>query len=549
MLERIFKKHNNIHVSIGEEGIAVAYFIGNQIARKLFIRSTSDADTIELRKILLGDEEASLHLYIDVLDQTYIQRTLPAISVFNINKLAEQRLEKETIKTHLKSFLQVGRTEVGRNDWIYMFISTAFEPPISTWVKFFEEYRNIIQGIHFLPVELSTVVKKLRKNQVNSTNKLLKFKKLFSLFKNKENSGISTWEVLLTLNKSGGFRQVVFQNGRVIFTRLLNSLIDPNPVVIAGAIEQEIINSIEYLRRLSTKEKVEIYINILISNEIKKNIRRNKFNAKEVNIYTPYEASNILKIPPDITTENDRFCDPLILSLMHLDKKRVITVHTEETKKVYIYTKLFNYFLTLLKLAVPISIIFSLIAVFDAFTLSTEMKNFQFNESKLLANLDSKTNFKAKEQKKLGSDVNAQEVEEIVELYEQYKQYNTNPVEILQQLGEIRPDLAKVSRINISYQAPNLKYTPQSNNSYEKSLITKFSFIGRFTVTFQNYGSTYDELKNNYNDYAAGLTQVFNNYSVKVSSLPESFSFEDFKKALTLQIVIQTPTQDNGQLK
>jgi hypothetical protein len=283
MLNKFFTQHNNIYVSIGEEGIVVAYFIGNKLTKKTFVRSTNEQDSIELRKILLTDPDAYIHIFIDVQDQTYVQRTLPAISTFSISKLAYKRLEKETPKTHLKSCLQIGRTDVGRNDWIYVFISTAFESPISTWIQFFERYQNIIYGIHFLPVELSCVVKHLKKTY-NSSNHKVSIKNYLKFFtfgnKNKDHGNISIWEVLLTLNKSGGFRQVVFQDGKVIFTRLLNSIIDPNPDVIAGSIEQEITNSLEYLRRLSLKEKDEVYINMIVSSDIKKNIRRSKFNAK-----------------------------------------------------------------------------------------------------------------------------------------------------------------------------------------------------------------------------------------------------------------------------
>ncbi len=551
MLNKIYNKQNNIHVSIGEEGIAVVYFIADKAARKLFIRTTSDEDTIELRKILLSDNEALIHIYIDVLDQTYIQRTLPAISVFNINKLAEQRLEKETIKTHLKSYLQIGRTGVGRNDWVYMFISTAFEPPISTWIKFFEEYQNIIHGIHFLPIELSVLVKNLKNNRETSNN-LLKVKNLIPKIKIKkgESGSVSTWEVLLVLNKSGGFRQAVFQNGKVIFTRLLNNLIDPNPDVIAGSIEQEIINSIEYLRRLSSKEKVEVNINIIVSSEIKRNIRRNKFNAKDVRIYTPYEVSNLLQIPDDVTRENDRFCDPIILTLMHTNRRRVVTVHTEETKKVLLYTRLFNFLLVSVKLSIPVLIVIMLICTSNIISLINRMKGFQFKETQLIASLTNMTVKKNDEDKKLGSNIDAQEVEEVVELYDKYKQYDTDPLDLLQKLGQVRPDLAKTNHIEISYQVPDLKYTPKSDGiGYEKSDWKNFIFIGRFSINFKNYGNTYEELKTNYDNYTKELALAFKNYSVKVSSLPDNFTFADFKKPFSLQVVIQTPVQNNEQQK
>jgi len=547
MIEKYFKPENNLYATIGEEGLVVLYYIKNRLAKKLFIRTTNEQDTVELRRILLNDPDAYVHIFLDILDQSYIQRTLPAISAFSIQRLATKRLEKEIPKTHLKSCLQVGKSDIGRKDWIYVFISTALEPPISTWINFFLRYQNIIHGIHFLPVELCHLIKLLKKANVQISIKpnsvklpLLDRLKERLIAKPKEN--ITKWEVLLTLNKSGGFRQAVFQDGKVIFTRLLNSIIDPNPDVIAGSIEQEITNSLEYLRRLSLKDKDEVYIYMIVSQDIKKNIRKNKFNAQEVHIYTPYEVSRLLHLSADITKENDRFADPLILAVMHKIKQRLITVFTEETKKIFIYTQIFKAAINSIKLFIPFILLSIIVNAFNTLDAIKDIKTAEFQKNRLNASLTLGQSTKNEEDKKFGVNIDVEQVQEIVEYYDLYKQYDTYPLEFLQKLGSIRPDISRVKEIDIKYDVPKLKYVPRVDTAgFEKIVVKNLQIIGKFTIVFKNFGSSYEELVKNYRDYTQKLRETFKDYDIEISSLPENFTFDDIKKPIFLLITVRFP--------
>lgn len=547
MLSQYFNRDNKLHLTIGEEGVVVLYYVKDRLSKKLFIRTTSDQDTVELRKILLSDNDAKIHIYVDILDQSYMQKTLPAISVFSIDSLAQKRLEKETPKTHLKNCLRVGRLSSGRKDWIYVFISTAFEPPISNWVAFLSKYQNIIVGIHFLPIEMACIVDALKdvisaKNVSSIKPKLPFIDKVKALVSKDQIDDIPVWEVLLTLNKSGGFRQAVYQNGKVIFTRLLNSISDPNPDVIAGNIEQEIANSLEYLRRLSLREKDEIKIYMVISGDIKKHIRKEKFNTTEVHIFTPYEAAKLLHIPENITKEGDRFCDPLILDIIHRKKTHMMYAFTEELGQIFLYHKFFKWAVNSVKVAVPLIFLLSCFEIFSIFSYMGLIKNFEIEKSNLSSSLSVTGATKAEIEQKFGSNADVEQIKEVVELYQEYSQYNTTPLTMLQKIGDIRPDISRVKEIEIRYDVPKLRYTARADaKGFENNSITQYQMFAKIAMTFKNFGTSYEELRENYKDYLNKLQLQFKEYQVSLSSLPDNFSFDDVNKPLSLQISLQYP--------
>jgi hypothetical protein len=295
-----FKKKtlDTFQISIGEEGAVVIYIKDGAIKNKLFVKSIADNDSNKFKQLLLSDPNAYIEIYIDTLDQSYVQRSIPAVGSFAVSSIAKSRLEREVPKDNLKSLVQISRAESGRKDWVYTFISVPYEEPISSWVEFLLPYNNILKGIYFFPIEIYAIIQKLES---------FKPKALLEIGRSKK----SEWDVVITQNKSGGFRQVAFLNGKIIFSRLLNNISDPIAEVIAGNIEQEITNSLEYLTRLSLGYEESINVYTILSEDVNKYIRTDKIKATNFFQYTPYSLAEKLELK-NVATVSDKFTDPVI---------------------------------------------------------------------------------------------------------------------------------------------------------------------------------------------------------------------------------------------
>jgi hypothetical protein len=134
-------------------------------------------------------------------------------------------------------------------------------------------------------------------------------------------------------NKTGGFRQVVLRDNKLVFTRMAQYSPNEKPSVMAGNVEQEIKNTIEYLKRLSFSQGSELHIITIIGEEIKNNINSNIFNATSCVLLTPYEAATLLKIE-DAILSADKFTD-IFLSCAFLQyKKHCLKLMSETIKQM-----------------------------------------------------------------------------------------------------------------------------------------------------------------------------------------------------------------------
>ncbi len=139
--------------------------------------------------------------------------------------------------------------------------------------------------------------------------------------------------MLVSHHKVGGFRQVVLRGGRLIFTRLAQSVEDSNPEVIAGSVEQEILNTIEYLKRLSYTPKSGLDIFIVVEQEVRSVIARDRFAATHLHTYTPFEAAELLGLKQAVLS-GDRFGDVVIAASLGMARKRSLRMQTEHPARL-----------------------------------------------------------------------------------------------------------------------------------------------------------------------------------------------------------------------
>ena len=129
---------------------------------------------------------------------------------------------------------------------------------------------NRFQGIYLVSVETETIIKDLER----------------AMGVAKTGTG-SEWKFFVSHNKVGGFRQVIMRNGRLIFTRMAQPIGESTPEVIAGNIEQEMLSTIEYMKRIGYDAAAGLDIYIVASDNVRAILDKSKFKANLFEIMTP----------------------------------------------------------------------------------------------------------------------------------------------------------------------------------------------------------------------------------------------------------------------
>ncbi len=146
------------------------------------------------------------------------------------------------------------------------------------------------------------------------------------------------WQVFISHHKVGGFRQVVLRDGKLIFTRQAQSMDDAPAEMIAGSVEQELQNTIEYLRRLAFEPHEGLEVFILISEEIKSHISNKNFAGIGFYVLTPYEAAQYLQLSHAVLS-SDRFGDIIVATVFGSHGRKRLKLNLPYAQKLDVFYK------------------------------------------------------------------------------------------------------------------------------------------------------------------------------------------------------------------
>jgi hypothetical protein len=568
-LKNLNKLGNEFFFIIGEDGLVFTYFVQGIMKARGFFTNQDIEETKDLRKWLMGDPDAKISIFVDSIDQTYTQRSIPVVGLWGANSLAQNRLEKDHAKQQLKAAIPVGRLAKGRRDYFYIFAAASHEGVVGNWLRFLLPFPNIIKGIYLLPIELYSVIEAIRvshahntlETNVDKTKKDIKPGNKVS----GENPELSKWEIILVNNKSGGFRQVAYCNGAAIFTRLLSSSGTIDDDVIAGNIEQEIISSIEYLRRIAVTDISSIDLYLIIPDTIKEHLRTNRLGITSISIHNPHQLSLKLGNADPLTKNKDRFADPSILALFATRKKRIALMHVKETRQVMQVVNTLSAGIWTIYASIPLLGILSLWHLFGVVNGITNLSDIKKQLDSVNAKLVISKQEKSKSESKYGKDVNINMIKEKAYIFADIEGSLISPLFIVHKVAGISPAIVKIRGINWQYDAfregsagnqPNqqnrrlnrseqrsspqpLTSSPVNNNNNKSKLSYKYS--GNFTVVFDNSSGNYAELVDKYADYSRRLAATLSDHSTEISSLPQNFSFSEEQTKIKLSVDINFP--------
>ncbi|MFZ4125089.1 MAG: hypothetical protein ACOYJ2_03335 [Rickettsiales bacterium] len=275
---RVSAKQERFVLLIGDEGAILVYTKGKRVQRRLFAPSPQPEHSKAITELMAAHPKVPVRILVDSIDQQYVRHALPPVSALSISKLVQRRLNRDFPPEDIKGALQIGRDRTGRKEWNYLLISLANTAQIQAWMEVMIEQPNQLLGVYLVPVETqnyySAIAAAIPQRSYEGTRAI--------------------WKLLVTHNKVGGFRQVVLKDGKLSFTRLAQSMDDAIPAVVAGNIEQEILNTMEYLRRLGYTDPATLEIITVAAQEVKDALDLKRFNAAGAYAVAPLEVAELL---------------------------------------------------------------------------------------------------------------------------------------------------------------------------------------------------------------------------------------------------------------
>jgi len=274
-----------------------------------------------------GDEQAqplldALHakpfvpvlLLADTLAQELRYDTLPRLSYFDRRKLLARRLRQHfpdpTTATHgqLTAALQLKKNAA-------LFFCLHDGGPVTDWMRRLDSLPNVFRGVALLPLEGA------------------------GLFRTLAPDAAKGWSMLLSLHRTGGFRQIVTHDGELVFTRLTPPLPPAsNPSYTISMLTLDIQATVDYLARHGLAADAVLRLVALLPKNLHEALRTLQAPIELVDVMTPRQAARQLRLA-FLPESSDPACDAVFagwvskvrrlrILLMPTDKKRARTTAT-----------------------------------------------------------------------------------------------------------------------------------------------------------------------------------------------------------------------------
>lgn len=517
---------------LGDDGAILILLEGVTVTRRLFAANTEKENVAAFVELFKEHSKTPIYCLVDMIDQSYVRHTLPPVTSLGLKKIIQRRLERDFARDDLKGYISIGREKAGRKDWHVLLIALAYSDHLRKWVDLVLNQSNRLAGIFLLPVESEQIVNKLD-HAIFPEHAAAKKK---SKRKKKDAEGApsdipvnepSKWKMLVSSHKVGGVRQIVLKEGKLVFTRLAQTATDGSAELVAGNIEQEMLNTVEYLKRLGYNEKAGLDVFIVVGQDIKDNLSGQRLGAKNIKIFTPYEISELLSLD-QAALSGDRYGDVVIATMFGTSSKQRLKLTLPITEKL---EKLFLARMGVRVAGVLLSIAFIGIAIngtIDYFSQTEAVSDYTRKAQNKQMELEE---FQQK-LKTLPADVN--EINDVVALYNILVDGQENPLTLVDSLFPLLDDRFLVKSIDWKFN--------RALKSSDAELKPMFEIQLEFEAEYQ--GEEWKDFTAMSDAKMAAVSALFPKFNIKRGFLPGQIGAAD-----TLSLSISGEAEDPSAAK
>ena len=478
---------------VNDDGALLTFFYKGKPVESIMVNGIQDENILSLSKFLQKHPRTPIYILSDVSEQSLNIIDIPSNNTKVAKKLIRRKIIKDFNKDDLNNYYPIKKTTSTKKDSSYVIANVASIPPLSDWLNYLNDFSNHIQGIYCLPIELKSLSIDL--DNYFSPRKTKKPK----LKKNKRKTKLqSKWQMTVIQNNIGGIRILVSCDEQVLFTRMLTFDHKNFDQYQVDVLKNQIIGTIEYLRRIGFKEKDGIKIFFICSDHFYQELGiHNTVNYKIVRVLSNDLASIIYN--KDIPKNRDGTIEQDISSFF-VNKGKYLGFYTNSIRKINKINNI-NFGLSLVSVFSTIFIAAYIILNIQILSvINKDIVRLELKGSKLIRKLN---NIR---QEKFGSDLNEDEVIDVATLHNLLTIEQYDPLDVTILLSSVKPKNITISKISWEKVENNI------------SVAVDAMFISK--------DLSYEDLFIKYDSFIKELKLAFPRYQVEHSELPDTISFD-----------------------
>jgi len=476
----IFKK---FVLQIGDNGAHLTFFKKGTPVQSVKVSGIKDEKISELTNLLRKYPRVPVYLLTDVSEQSFKQVKIPSTNPIIIKKLLGRRLARDYKKEDLHNYFNFkDKDDTDKSSSNFIVTNIAHIPPLSDWLDYTKNIPNPVDAVYSIPIELSHLVNLVEQN--------LKTK----------GSAVTTsrWKMLILQSDLGGFRIIVTKDSQLIFSRLLNFDSEKFDREEIETLRNQILGTIEFLRRIGYKDKHGINGYLLFKSELSTKFDPSSIKGYNVKNVDSDKLANIVygkKLPTKRVDSIDQD-----VAGFFVRKGKFLGFLTKNLEQISMLNNI-NLGLTLTSMfAIFFLILFILFNSQSVNSAKSNIDKFKFKKNKLSSRLETIR------EEKFGFDIDEDKVIDVAKLHNMLNDKANDPLEIVVKLSGIIPNKVKVK---------NFSWDINDNNK----ITLKVSAV------FSGEDLSYEELFSKYDVFIRDLKTEFNKYEVQHSDLPDTINF------------------------
>jgi hypothetical protein len=258
-------------LSIGDEAVVLTLLRRGKVVNAWVSDPDPQAGAAEVLAALAEHRSAPLSILMDAFEQMFREEIVPRVGPLDQAKVVSRHLHMAFPGNNLQAALPHGQDPKGNR--FYLFASVPPTDQVKGWLEVLDKAGRPPAGIHMLPLESLDMLAVLTPRQAGP--------------------GVR-WRMLFSFNMTGGLRQIVAKQARIMLTRLTPPPPADSDITPADIVVRDYQQTLAYVKRMGYQRGDRLDLVILAGGPLAEALRERDWEAHSLTILSPSAAGEPL---------------------------------------------------------------------------------------------------------------------------------------------------------------------------------------------------------------------------------------------------------------
>lgn len=258
-------------LSIGDEAVVLTLLRRGQVEDAWVAAPDPAEGAADILTALAGHRAAPVSVLMDAFEQVFREEKVPRVGLLDQKKVINRHLHMAFPGNNLQAAMPHGQDPQGNR--FYLFASIPPTEQVKGWLNVLTRAGRPPAGIHMLPLESLEMLRALTPRQ--------------------QVQGVR-WRMLFTFNMTGGLRQIVAKQSRLMLTRLTPPPPDDSSIAPVDIITRDYQQTLSYVKRMGYQRGDHLDLVVLAEEPLASALKAREWEAHNLTVLSPHMAGEPL---------------------------------------------------------------------------------------------------------------------------------------------------------------------------------------------------------------------------------------------------------------